>query len=103
MGGPPTTHPATAPGPAAGAGPPPAAAAAAGALPGDDIRPCPGRLPTQRCLPPPPPLQNVRRQCHDVWRSMRLWMDSAAADELLMATGVYDLDTGKVDFFGLHS
>lgn len=47
--------------------------------------------------------ENVRRTCATVWHEMEKWLPSDIMQSTLMATAVYDLDSGHVDFFGLHS
>ncbi|PSC69934.1 tRNA-splicing ligase-like protein [Micractinium conductrix] len=46
--------------------------------------------------------QNVRQQCNSVWTAVQRYLAGPASEELLVAQALYDLDTGVVDFFGLH-
>lgn len=49
------------------------------------------------------PLQNVRRQGGEIWEAMRTWVDGGEMEHVIMATAVYDLASGRVDFFGLQT
>lgn len=51
----------------------------------------------------PSPPQNVRRQGGEIWETMTNWVPPEHMRHVVMAAAVYDLNTGRVDIFGLQT